>query len=59
MYGAAVRCKRLSSIYRYCGLATAAYIAEPSRVAGHVVAVNEAEIELVSGRNFSPASGAK
>ena len=41
-----MRCKRLSSIYRYCGLATAAYIAEASAVAGHVVAVTEAEIEL-------------
>jgi len=30
-----------------------------SGVAGHVVAVNDAEIELGSGRSFSPASGAK
>ena len=34
------------SIDRYCGLATAAYVAEAPGVGGHVVAVNEAEIEL-------------
>jgi hypothetical protein len=43
MYGAAARCKRLSSIYRYCN--GRIYCGAP-RVAGHVVAVNEAEIEL-------------
>ena len=32
---------------------------EASRVAVHVVVVNEAEIELGFRRNFSPASGAK
>jgi hypothetical protein len=43
-----VRPRVARGFYRSIGLATAAYIAEPPRVAGRVVALNEAEIELRS-----------